>query len=480
MGGAEAEVHDGTTGIVLEVAYFAPMGISMTSKRLGLRSEASARFERGVDPEGVLRASDLVVELLTEVAGAPVGPPALDEYPTPVARERIRVRPARVGAVLGLTLTPAEVHDALRPLGIEIEDVGDDSFTAVAPTFRPDLVREIDMVEEVGRRVGLDSIPRTLPHTTEQGGGLTVAQRDRRRIADALVGFGLREALTIPLIAEHDLTRCGLSVDGTVRATNALNADEPVLRPAILPGLLKSVARNTGYGITDLRFFELGHVFAAPPADQLLPDERDHLVVVLTGSVRRSPAEPDRDVDAFDAMDALRCVIDALQLAGCETRAADHAGYRPGRSASVVVDGAVVGAVGELHPEVLAAFGIGVAAVAFEVETAPMMAGARRDRAFVPLSTYPAATMDLAFVLDDVVPAADVLATLRAAGGELVEEVRVFDEFRAESIGAGKRSLAIAIRLRAPDRTMKDKELAAVRRQCIDAVERAHAAVLRA
>ncbi len=253
MGGAEAEVHDGTTGIVLEVAYFTPMGISMTSKRLGLRSEASARFERGVDPNGVLRASDRVVELLTEVAAAPVGPPPVDAYPVPVARERIRVRPSRVGAVLGLELDGTQVRDALRPLGIEVTEIGeDDAFVAVAPTFRPDLTREIDIVEEVGRRVGLDSIPRTLPHTTEQSGGLTPDQQARRRVADVLVGLGLREALTIPLISEADLTRCGRGVEGTVRATNALNAEEPILRPAILPGLLKSVARNAGYGITDL------------------------------------------------------------------------------------------------------------------------------------------------------------------------------------------------------------------------------------
>ena len=339
MGGAEAEVHDGTTGIVLEVAYFAPMGISMTSKRLGLRSEASARFERGVDPNGVLRASDRIVELLADVAAAPVGPPAIDAYPVPVERERIRVRPSRVGAVLGLELSPDDVRDALLPLGIEIEELGEDAgpsaaFVAVAPTFRPDLTREIDIVEEVGRRIGLDSIPRTLPHTTEQSGGLTPVQRARRRIGDVLVGLGLREALTIPLIAEADLTRFGRSIDGTVRATNALNADEPVLRPAILPGLLKSVARNVGYGITDLAFFELGHVFAAPPSGQLLPDERDHLAVVISGSVRRAPVEPDRAVDVYDATDTLRAVVDEMQLAAFELRAADHPGFRPGRSAT--------------------------------------------------------------------------------------------------------------------------------------------------
>src|SRR6478735_4383289 len=478
MGGAEAEVHDGTTGIVLEVAYFAPMGISMTSKRLGLRSEASARFERGVDPNGVLRGSDRVVELLTEVADAPVGPPAIDEYPTPIERERIRVRPARVGAVLGLELSAAQVQDALRPLGIDVEDAGEaDAFVAVAPTFRPDLVREIDIVEEVGRRVGLDSIPRTLPHTTAQTGGFTPEQRARRRVADALVGIGLREAITIPLIAEGDLTRCGIAVDGVVRATNALNADEPVLRPAILPGLLKSVARNAGYGLPDLALFELGHVFAAPPAGQLLPDERDHVTVLLSGYTRRAPVEPDRPVDVYDAVDALRALVDDLHLADVQTRSEDRPGYRPGRSAAVVVDGVDIGTVGELDPAVLAAFGIAGTTVGFEIETAPLIAGSRRDQDFVALSAYPAATMDLAFVLDETTPAAAVLATLRAAGKGLVEDARVFDEFRAETLGAGKRSLAIAVRFRAPDRTLSDKELGKVRKACIDAVVRTHGAV---
>ncbi len=490
MGGAEAEIHEGTTGIVLEVAYFAPTGISMTSKRLGLRSEASARFERGVDPNGVLRASDRVVELLTEVAGAPVGPPALDEYPTPIERERIRVRPARVGAVLGLELDGVAVRDSLRPLGIDIEEIeesgsdsvsenGDDAFVAVAPTYRPDLTREIDIIEEVGRRIGLDSIPRTLPDTTAQGGGLTPRQRARRLVADVLVGLGLCEAYTLPLIAEADVTRVGLSLENTVRATNALSAEEPILRPAILPGLLKSAAHNAGQGLTDLAFFELGHVFGAPHRKQLLPDERDHLVVVLTGMIRRGPIEADRAVDVYDATDLLHALVGALQLSRAETVSADHPGYLSGRAASIVVDHAVVGAVGEIDPAVLAAFGAPGPAVGFELHLDPLLAGERNDLSFVPLSRYPAASMDLAFVLDESVPAAAVLATIRKAGGELLEAVRVYDEFRSETLGVGRRSLTFALRFRAADRTLKDTELTAVWQRCIDAVVKAHHGELR-
>ncbi len=481
MGGAEAEIHGGTTGIVLEVACFAPMGVSMTSKRLGLRSEASARFERGVDPNAVLRSSDRVVELLTEVAGAPVGPPAIDEYPTVVERERIRVRPARVGAVLGLELDGAAVRGSLAPLGIEVEQTPEDpdALIAIAPTFRPDLVREIDIVEEVGRRVGLDTIPRTLPHTTEQGGGLTLRQRARRLVADVMVGLGHSEAMTLPLIAEADLTRLGLGVERVVRATNALRAEEPVLRPAILPGLLRSVASNTAQGIGDVALFELGHVFAAPPKGQLLPDERDHLAFVASGVVRRGPVEPDRPVDVYDATDALGAIAEALKLATVATRAEDHAGYRAGRAATVLVDGAAVGTVGELAPDVLSAFGASAPAVAFEIELDPVLTGSRRDLAFTPLSHYPAATMDLAFALDESIPAADVLATIHRAGGELLEDARVFDEFRSEALGAGRHSLAIALRFRAPDRTLGEKELTKLRGSCIDAVVKRHHAELR-
>ncbi len=479
MGGAEAEVHAGTTEILLEAAYFTPMEISRTSKRLGLRSEASARFERGVDPEGVLRASDRLCELFVEVCGGRPAPP-IDDYPTPVERERIRVRPARVGAILGLDLDGDRVRDALRPLEIGIEETGEpDSFVAVPPTFRPDLAREIDIVEEVGRRIGLDSIPRTLPHTTAQRGGLTARQRARRLVADALVGLGLSEAMTISLVAEHDVTRTGRGLDDTVRATNALNAEEPVLRPTLLPGMLKSVARNVNYGLTDLALFEMGHVFTAPPAGQLLPDERDRLGVVLTGSVRRAPVEADRGVDVYDAVDVLDAVVEALKLAGVETRAEDHAEHTPGRSAAIVVDGATVGAMGELAPDVLASFGIGVPGVGFELDLTPLLEAERRDLAFTALSTYPAATMDLAFVLDESVPAAALVATVRRAGGDLVEDARVFDEYRADALGAGKRSLAIAVRFRAPDRTLGEKALAKVRRKCIDAVVREHRGELR-
>ncbi|MEP6625423.1 MAG: phenylalanine--tRNA ligase subunit beta, partial [Acidimicrobiia bacterium] len=228
-----------------------------------------------------------------------------------------------------------------------------------------------------------------------------------------------------------------------------------------------------------LAFFELGHVFAAPPRQQLLPIEDDHLAVVLTGTVRRAPVEPDRPVDVYDAVDALDALIEELKLSRAETRTADHPGFVPGRAASIVVDNAVIGAVGEIDPEVLDAFGAPHPAVGFELHLDPLLEGERRDLDFAPLSRFPAAAMDLAFVLDESVPARAVLTTLRTTGGAILEDVRVFDEFRSETLGAGRRSLAIALRFRAPDRTLTDAELTKVWQRCIDAVVKVHHAELR-
>jgi phenylalanyl-tRNA synthetase beta chain len=454
------------------------MGISRTSKRLGLRSESSHRFERGVDPNGVLVASTRAAQLLAEVAAASAIGDTVDEYPVPVEPERIAVRTARVSAVLGIELAAGEVTTLLEPLEITTEGAGDD-FVAVAPTFRPDLEREIDIVEEVGRRVGLDKIPRTLPHTTEQGGGLTPRQRDRRAVADALVGVGASEALTVPLIAHADVERFGLPLDNIVQATNALRAEEPVLRPAILPGLLKTAGFNAGHGLGDLALFELGHVFLAPRPGDLLPDERDHVAVVLAARVTRAPVEGDRDVDVYDAVDALRAIAETLELDSVELTRGAAPGFVAERSASIVLDGTVAGHVGELSDDVVDRFGVAAPAVAFELDLDMLFRAPRRDRAFRTPSRYPSSSIDLAFVLDESVTTEAVVRTLRDAAGPLLEEVRCFDEFRADALGPRRRSLAFALRFRAPDRTLTDAEVGAARAACIDAVQANHRAELR-
>ena len=242
MGGAAAEVGEDTTEIVLEAAYFDPMTISRTSKRLGLRSESSARFERGIDPNAVLAGSDRAVELLVEHAAARVLTDVIDAYPAAIAAPRVTVRTARVNHVLGTSISTEQVTALLAPLGITCEADGADAITAVVPTYRPDIEREIDLIEEVARRLGLDAIPRTLPSNPDHVGGLTAGQAQRRLVADALVGTGCSEAYTLSLLAEPLVAPFGYALGDTVTLTNPLRAEESVLRPAILPGLLGAVA----------------------------------------------------------------------------------------------------------------------------------------------------------------------------------------------------------------------------------------------
>ncbi|HEY5166110.1 MAG TPA: hypothetical protein VIJ44_09175, partial [Acidimicrobiia bacterium] len=389
---------------------------------------------------------------------------------------RITLRTSRVNAILGTELRDTDVLDALRPLEVDVTGNGED-IVAIPPTFRPDLEREIDLIEEVARRVGFDRIGRTVARPRDQVGGLTAAQTERRHVTDALVGVGAAEVTTIPLVAPALLAMLG--VGDTVALANPLRADESVLRASLLPGLLTVAAANTARGRPDLALFEVGAVFFPPDTDQLLPVERLDVGALLTGTLERRPLEADRPVDAYDAVDLVRVVADTLELDDWDLEAATISGYHPGRAARIRAGGAVVGAVGELHRDVLATVGLAGPVVGFDADLEALRAARRRDRTFRPLSPYPPSTIDLAFVVDDTVPAAAITKTLRDAAEGLAEEVRAFDEFHSPTLGAGKRSVGFALRFRAPDRTLTDADVATLRRRCIDAVTTAYGATLR-
>ena len=481
MGGGDSEVSGATTRILLEAAYFDPMGIAKSSKRLKLRSESSARFERGIDPDAVATAAARAMELFVDVAGARVSPALVDEYPRPAARPRIHLRTSKVNGVLGTALTDTEVLAALRPLGIDVTGAGDD-LEAVPPTFRPDLEREIDLVEEVARRVGFDAIGRTVPKPEHQVGGLNRRQQERRLAADALAGAGISEAVTIPLVSPEAAAR--FSDETPVVVANPLRSEESVLRPSLLPGLVAAAAYNVARGQADVALFEIGRVFfssdSTPDAATVLPHELEAVAGILTGSRRRAPIEPDRAVDVYDAVALVRTLADALGVAGLRLEPEVVPGFDPRASARVYAGDAGVGVVGALAPAALAVAGLGEATVAFELVLDALTRAARVDRQYRPPSSFPPSTIDLAFVVGDDVWAAQVIGTLHDAGGALLESVHCFDEFRGTQVGEGRRSLAFALRFRAPDRTLTDSEVAELRRGCIDAVVRTHDAELRA
>jgi len=508
MGGESSEISAGTSRVLLEAAYFAPMAIARTSKRLTLRSEASARFERGCDPEGIDRAALRLCELLGATAGERyrVASGVVDvRGPVPTSTH-VRVRTERVNAVLGSTLDDGQITDYLAPIGFSTERTAPGVLDVTVPTFRPDTEREIDVVEEIARHHGYARLARRRPFAP-QVGRLTPYQRERRLVRRLVAGLGAHEAWTPSLLAPDDHGRARLGA-GVVVA-NPLTPDESELRRSLLPGMLRALAFNADRRNLDVRLFEVGHVFPPPDPDRVaraiaqrsvtVIDEREVLGVALAG-------EGD---DARQAAAAWRVLTDALGLEGIEVVAADAGGadpdgatvegfpetgrlpggLHPTRSAHLVMTteddhARVVGVLGEVDPAVVEAFGLDAERRRvgwLEVDLEAVLSEARRHSPLLtPVSRFPSSDVDLAFLVDESVPAAAVEATLRAAGGGLLESVVLFDVYRGVGTVAGSRSLAYRLRFCAPDRTLTDADVAALRERCIAAVEQAHGARLRA
>jgi len=474
MGGASSEITHRTTRVLLEAAWFQPAAIARTSKRLGLRTEASVRFERGVDPDGVRRAVARYVELAREVVGVH-GPEATVERRGEVpAPGRIRLRTFRVNALLGTELSQDRVRELLEPIGFHCEPAGGGSadeageLSVTIPSWRPDCEREVDVIEEVARHHGYGRIERTLP-AIPQVGRLSRYQRDRRETRRILQGCGLDEAWATSFCSLDDLERAGLA-RRAVEIENPLVAEESALRPSLRPGLLRALVTNAAHRLSDVALFEIGHVFRPAEADTTTWDEGrepEHLAVMLGAG------------DAMDAVRIWQVLVEGLRLQSVAARPAPSPGLHPGRCVAVSVDGRDVGVVGELDPDVVVASGLEGPVGWFEVDLGAVLGASRRPASYRPVSRFPSADIDLAFELDESAAAGDVEATLRAALGELLEELTLFDVFRGAQLGAGRRSLAWRVRLSALDRTLTDDELRAARDAAIAAVEGAHPAKLR-
>jgi len=463
MGGADTEVTDSTVDILLESACFAPASIGRTSRRLALISEASQRFERGVDPNGCVAALDRAAQLLAEVAGGVVAPGVIDVYPRPAAPMRLTLRVARLNALLGTDLEVAEVSRILIGLGLGVRGAGE-VLEVEVPTFRPDLTREVDLVEEVVRVHGMGNVASTLPVGRGRIGGLSVEQRRRERIAGALRASGLNEAITWSFADPQDVERTGWIFgpdERPVRLLNPMSGDQAILRFSTLPGLLRAVAHNRRHGVTDVYLYEIGSVWWTA-AGRKLPKERTVVAGVLAGAWNR-PSWNDAPfaLDLFDAKGVLESLIEELGIARFKLRAADLPFLQPGRSAEVLVGGDVVGWVGEVHPTLLAAHECAGPVAAFELQLKPLVKAARDVRPFVDLPRFPAVKIDLAIVVDESVTAERAEQSIRSAGGKLLEDVRLFDVYRGKGIEPGRKSLAFSLTYRDPERTLTDDEVTA-------------------
>jgi len=484
MGGETTELSETTTNIFIEAAHWDPVTIYRTDRRHKLPSEAAKRFERGVDPTITTVAADRVAELLTTYGGGTVEP-GVTLVGTPPTQSRIVIAADLPARVTGMPIDAATTVDHLGAVGCEVT-VDGDRLTATPPPWRPDLADPYDLVEEVARLVGYDQVPSVLP-TPPSGRGLTRGQRLRRRVGRSLAGAGYVEVVSFPFIGDSELDRLGLPDDddrrSVLRLANPLSAEEPSMTTTLLPGLLKALARNAGRGAVSAALFEsatvtLPHGGGPAPIygvdqrpsegeiddlDKALPHQPLHLGLVATGE-REAQGwwGPGRATSWADAVDAVRVAAEAVGLE-VTVRSTTRAPWHPGRCAEVSVGDAVIGHAGELHPKVCQAYGVPARTVAAELDLDRLLEQAPDAVVAPSYSDFPLAKEDVALVVDDSVPAADVEAALRDGAGGLLESIRLFDVFTGEQIGAGKKSLAFALRFRAPDRTLTEDETAAAR-----------------
>ena len=463
MGGASSEIDESTTNVLLEAANFERMAIAWTSKRLNLRTEASARFERGVDPEVI----DQSVERFCELIGTGnVATGMLDDRAGVKPPPRIRVRTSRVNALLGTALDDDQISSYLAPIGFTATSVEPGVFEVIPPSFRPDAEIEVDIAEEVARHYGYSNIARTLPHSP-QVGGLTAHQSGRRLVRSILAGAGVSEAQTPSLVGPGDHTRAGLDETHVIVAANAMIQEESILRASLLPGLLRAVAFNSARRAPDVAFFEIGSVWTRGDGSTELPSEREHVAVALAGA------------DAVAAKRVLDELTDGLRLQRLDLDATTDPGIHPERTATVRSATGEVGVVGEVDPAVLEAWGIAGRVGWLDLDLRALLDAPARPIEQLPVSRFPSTDIDLAFVVEETVPAGRVEAAILQAASPLLVDVRLFDVYRGERVPDRTRGLAYRLRFNADDRTLTDAEVGDVRAACIAAVEGATGGRLR-
>ena len=473
MGGENSEICAETTDILLESAYFNPVTVRRTSKRLGIHSESSHRFERGADIDMVPLALDRAAALIAEVAGGSIAPGVIDVYPQALAPRKIELSAERCAAILGLRIEPGEMARLLGNIGLKVEARGA-ALAVTIPNFRPDLEREIDLIEEVARLAGYDQIPTTLPVSRILCQRPPQAQQQQRALRDALVAAGFAETINYSFIAPQAWDQIGLAMDDprrvTVAVLNPLTEEQSVMRTSLVPSMLDTVARNLSHRSRDLRLFELRPVFL-PQAGADLPQEPLRLVVAMSGR-RESEgwahgADP---VDFYDLKGAFDGVLQTLKIEGAGWLADGGEPYlHPGKSARLQLRGRVVGSLGEVHPRILANYGIDAPVYLLDLLVEPLFAGVRSRGAFRAPSRFPVVERDTALLLDDAVTAQqlfDLFARVRSAEAE---EMLLFDVYRGKGVPDGKKSLALRVRYRSPDKTLTDDEVNHMHGALVDA-----------
>jgi phenylalanyl-tRNA synthetase beta chain len=474
MGGLNSEIADSTTNILLESAWFKPAAIRRTSKRLGLHTESSHRFERGADIGMVPRALDRAASLIAQLSGGTVAQGIVDEYPTAVTPSAITLRPERVGSLLGIEVPAKEIVDILQRLECGVSETAEGTLEVVPPTYRIDIEREIDLVEEVARMKGFDAIPATMPIARVVSDLPSLQQRMERSVRDILVNHGLNEIINFSFTSPDAADKLLLPADDTrrtaIRLANPLVAEQSVMRTSLLPGVLEVVARNTSFRTMDLKLFEIRRRYL--PTAEEMPHEPLCIAGALTGSRGATSWSSTREaVDFYDVKGIIENLLELLHIRSVSWVAdVPEPYYHPGKSCSVMAGRERIGTFGEIHPTVQTNFGIEKPVYAFELDFEKLVTLSHQKRTISAPSRFPDSTRDIAMLAADDVQAERIVSCVNGIKAREIEQVEIFDLYRGAGIQEGFKSIAIRIRYRSYERTLTDDEIGVIHARVIAAL----------
>jgi phenylalanyl-tRNA synthetase beta chain len=483
MGGLNSEITVETTRVFIESAYFQPQGIRRTSKKLGLHTESSYRFERGVDPEGVIRALDRAAQLMVEVGGGHMATGRIDEYPVPITQPVLNLRVDRTNRFLGTKLTVGQMAEILISIEMQVEKQDDNGLQVVPPSFRQDVSREVDLMEEIARLAGYDTISSTSPVASVSAEVPEAHLVSREAVRGVLTGFGFVETVTYSFISQASLAQLRLPEDDRrnrpLKLQNPLSEDQAVMRTSLVPGLLATTRRNFDYRNVNLRIYELSKVFLAN--EEELPEERYHLAGFMTGM--RHPQllyGGEEKIEYADVKGVVEALLRSFHLHDCQYRNEPLDPYLDPWGAAVLFHGAQrLGTLGRLHPEVERDWDLKTPVFLFELDY-DLLFQLRGTRPFYQsLPKFPSVTRDMALVVADSLPVQQPMDFITEQNEPLLEQLEIFDLYRNPQLGKGKKSVGYRLVYRAPNRNMTDEEANSIHEGLVQKVLRTFHAVLR-
>ncbi|MFQ6042737.1 MAG: phenylalanine--tRNA ligase subunit beta [Candidatus Poribacteria bacterium] len=504
MGGFDSEVTEDTTDVLLESAYFNPVSIRKTSRTLGMHTEASHRFERGTDIEGLITSLNRAAQLIQELAGGEIYKDIVDAYPVKYEPPKIRLRPERVNFVLGTDIKREEMKDILTRLKFEVSEPpygppytgdtnGEDVLEVTAPTFQPDIKREVDLIEEIARIWGYDNIPTVLPT-----GDIPLVKEDikialREKAKSVMLGCGLTEAVNPSFYSPKAFDAINLPEDSPYRKAlvlqKPLSEEQSIMRTTLIPSLLRNVQWNVNHQVSDVKLFELARIFTSPPnPNPPAPEEREMLAGGISGSMSSGLwNDKAREVDFFDIKGIVEALLEEFDIATYEVKPVSHPTLHPNKSAQIKVNGDILCIMGEVHPNVLDNYGISPKVCIFELDfdkLSECYSNLLREapdvtKHFQALSPFPSVFRDLAIVVSEDIPSEEAEKIIQTAGGELIASIKLFDVYTGQPVPEGKKSLAYSIEYNSKSGTLTDDAVEVIHQKIISQLAKKVGAELR-